>query len=55
MLSKFREHFESFFDVATCGDIVSIYRGRPLWIGYKQDKLVVPAEILFNNVPSARF
>uniref|UniRef100_A0A1I8BTG3 INTS5_N domain-containing protein n=1 Tax=Meloidogyne hapla TaxID=6305 RepID=A0A1I8BTG3_MELHA len=53
-MKGFQEHFECFFDVATCGDIISIYRGRPIWAGYHPDKLVLPAEILFNNVPSAR-
>nr|CAD2131375.1 unnamed protein product [Meloidogyne enterolobii] len=53
-MKDFQENFECFFDVATCGDIISIYRGRPIWANYHPDKLVIPAEILFNNVPSAR-
>ncbi|CAK5076636.1 unnamed protein product [Meloidogyne enterolobii] len=53
-MKDFQENFECFFEVATCGDIISIYRGRPIWANYHPDKLVLPAEILFNNVPSAR-
>uniref|UniRef100_A0A8R1IHV1 INTS5_N domain-containing protein n=1 Tax=Caenorhabditis japonica TaxID=281687 RepID=A0A8R1IHV1_CAEJA len=48
------ELYESFLQISSFGDVVSIYRNRPYFQNQKKHSLVSPATEVFLNVPASR-